>query len=285
VTEVGATLRTYSVGDVDVIDGFSEKDMCQAGRGQVLAPWPNRLGDGRYSIDGRNAQAALDEPERGCAIHGIVRWQTWNVLSRAQNVVVLGCVVNPQPGYPWRLACSVEYRLGRDGLTVTAEVTNLDQHPAPFGIGFHPYISTSGQFVDDAKLRVPARGRLLTDERGLPVGETVVTGSEFDFREPRIVGETRLDTAFCALDRDGDGRAHVTVTGAQDDAGAEVWMEERFRYVMVYTGDTLEPASRRRRGIAIEPMTCPPDALRTGVDLIRLEPGASWRGAWGVSPS
>jgi aldose 1-epimerase len=53
---------------------------------------------------------------------------------------------------------------------------------------------------------------------------------------------------------------------------------------MVYTGDTLEPADRRRTGIAIEPMTCPPNAFRTGVDLIELEPGATWRGTWGISP-
>ena len=45
---------------------------------------------------------------------------------------------------------------------------------------------------------------------------------------------------------------------------------------MAYTGDTLDPVDRRRRGIAIEPMTCPPNALRTGTDLIRLDPGSLW---------
>ena len=56
-----------------------------------------------------------------------------------------------------------------------------------------------------------------------------------------------------------------------------------FRYVMVYTGDTLEPAGRRRRGVAIEPMTCPPNAFRSGIDVIELEPGGSWRGRWGIA--
>ena len=62
----------------------------------------------------------------------------------------------------------------------------------------------------------------------------------------------------------------------------ELWMAEGFRYVMAYTGDTLEPVERRRRGIAIEPMTCPPNALRTGTDLIRLDPGSSWTSRWGI---
>jgi aldose 1-epimerase len=63
-----------------------------------------------------------------------------------------------------------------------------------------------------------------------------------------------------------------------------VWVDAAFRYLMVYTGDTLEPADRRRAGIAIEPMTCPPNALRTGVDLIELEPSETWRGTWGIAP-
>ena len=51
---------------------------------------------------------------------------------------------------------------------------------------------------------------------------------------------------------------------------------------MVYTADQVTRPERRRTAVAIEPMTCPPDALRTGVDLIELRPGASWRGTWGL---
>jgi aldose 1-epimerase len=283
VTEVGATLRVYTIGDTLVLDGFGDRDICPSGRGQILAPWPNRLGTGRYSIDGRNSQAALDEPERGCAIHGLVRWLPWQVLSRAQNVLVLGCTLNPQPGYPWRLGFSVEYRLGRGGLGVSFEANNLDEHAAPLGVGFHPYLSAGSHLADSASLHVPARKRLVTDDNGIPTGETLVTGSEFDFSEPRVIGATRLDTAFTELVRDGDGIARVELNSPEGE-GTVVWMDEHFRYVMVYTGDTVEPASRRRKSVAVEPMTCPPDALRSGVDLVRLEPGGSWRAQWGISP-
>jgi aldose 1-epimerase len=283
VTETGATLRVYDVGDVGVIDGFGEKDICPAGRGQVLAPWPNRLGDGRYSIDGRNAQAALDEPERMCAIHGLVRWLPWRLVSRAQNVLVLDCVLTPQPGYPWRLGFSVEYRLGRRGLVVSTEVENLDQHAAPFGLGFHPYIKCTTS-IDEAVLRVPAKKHLLQDERGIPNGETLVTGSDFDFGDARPVGSIRLDTAFTDLVRDADQLARVEMDDPKAGCGATVWMDSGFRYVMIYTADTVDPVSRRRKSIAVEPMTCPPDALRSGVDLIRIEPGGTWRGRWGITP-
>jgi aldose 1-epimerase len=283
ITEIGATLRTYTIDGHPIVDGFGERDICPSGRGQVLAPWPNRLGDGRYSVEGRNAQAALDEPERQCAIHGLVRWLPWKLVSRAQNVVVLGCVLNPQPGYPWRLALSVEYRLGRGGLTIVTEVVNFDQHAAPFGIGFHPYVTVGASGIESARLKVPASKRLVTDERGLPKGATLVAGSEFDFGDGHAVGSTRLDTAFTDLARDVDGIARVELDGIVD-RGVTVWMDERFGYVMVYTADTVEPSSRRRKAIAIEPMTCPPDALRSGEDLIRLECGTSWRSAWGIAP-
>jgi len=283
VTEVGATLREYRVGSDPVIDGFGVSDICPDGRGQLLAPWPNRLADGRYNVDGRDAQAALDEPAKNCAIHGLMRWLSWEPLSRAQNVVALGCTLNPQPGYPWRLWLSVEYRLGRAGLSVSTEVTNLDDHPAPFGLGFHPYITVGTTSLDAVLLHVPAKRRLLSDDRGIPTGETLVTGSEFDFVQTRTIGETRLDTAYTDLHHAEDGLCRMEVDDPRG-RGVTVWMDENFRYAMVYTADAVQQASRRRRSIALEPMTCPPDALRSGVDLIRLEPGASRRAVWGISP-
>ncbi|MGD0254278.1 MAG: aldose 1-epimerase family protein [Acidimicrobiales bacterium] len=284
VTEVGATLRVYTVDGAEVVDGFGERDLCSAGRGQVLAPWPNRLGDARYSIEGRHGQAALDEPERGCAIHGLVRWLPWRLVSRAQNVIVLSCVLHPQPGYPWRLEFSLEYRLARGGLVVSTEVTNIDQHPAPFGLGFHPYVTVGTPVVDFAHLCLPGRRRLVTDERGLPTGETIVTGTEFDFTDERMIGSTCLDTAFMDLARDLDGIARVELDEPGGHLGVTVWMDEHFRYVMVYTGDTVVPGSRRRKSLAVEPMTCPPDALRSEADLVRLDPGVKWRCEWGIAP-
>jgi aldose 1-epimerase len=283
VTEVGATLRSYSVDGTSVLDGFELDALCDSGRGQVLAPWPNRLGDGRYRYEGRDGVAALNEPDRHNAIHGLLRWQPWGVVSQAQNVLTLGSVLHPQPGYPWRLSIVVEYRLGRDGLSVASRATNLDGEPAPFGIGFHPYLTLSSP-IDATSLLVPARRHLVTDERGLPTSDVAVAGSELDFRSRRWIGDTRLDTAFTDLVRDPDGMARVELDDSAGGRGVTVWMDERFGHVMVFTGDTVEPVSRRRNSIAIEPMTCPPDALRSGVDLVRLEPGESWTGRWGITP-
>jgi aldose 1-epimerase len=282
VTEVGASLRHYSVEGVDVIDGFAVDEPSPAGRGQVLAPWPNRLDRGRYTFEGREGRAALDEPEHQNAIHGLVRWLPWRLASRSEDSAVLECVLHPQPGYPWRLELEVTYALGADGLSVSARATNRSPGPAPFGIGFHPYL-TIGARLDEATLTVPAARRLLTDPRGLPVGDVPVEDSEFDFRQPRAIGDTRLDTGYTKLERAAGSRAYATVEGP-GGRSVSVWVDEAFGYLMVYTGDTLQPLDRRRLGIAIEPMSCPPNAFASGVDVIRLEPGEPWTGSWGISP-
>jgi galactose mutarotase-like enzyme len=284
VTEVGATLRSYSVGDVEVLDGFAVGERASAGRGQVLAPWPNRLDDGRYSFEGRDGQAALDEPATRTAIHGLVRWWPWRTVSRAASAVTLACVLPPQPGYPWRLELGVEYRLAADGLTVTASARNGSDAPAPFGVGFHPYLTVGSDVIDVSLLTIPARRRLVTDERGLPSGDQAVAGTAFDFGTRRPVGPTRLDTAYTDLLAGGDGRIRVELDHPDGEPGVTLWADQSFRYLMAFTGDTVQPAARRRRSIAIEPMTCPPNALRSGRHLIRLEPGASWSASWGITP-
>jgi aldose 1-epimerase len=285
VTEMGATLRSYTVGGADVVQGFGPWEWSHAGRGQVLAPWPNRLGDGAYRWRGVQAQAALDEPALGNAIHGLVRWLPWRLEAHAQNVVSLRCPLHPTPGYPFSLELRVEYRLRRDGLAVTTTATGAGEEAAPFGLGFHPYITAGSPRVDAAHLCLPASQRLVLDARSLPTGEVQpVAGTELDFTRPRPIGPARLDTAFTDLERDEDGVARASLEDPITGRGVEVWMDDRFRYLMCYTGDTVPEEEQRRTAVAIEPMTCPPDAFRSGRDLIVLEPGVSWEGAWGLRP-
>ena len=283
VVEVGGGIRSYRRGGADVIDGYAEGEMCTGGRGQILAPWPNRLGDGRYEWSGRSFQLALSEPDHHNAIHGLVRWLNWRMIGRAQNRVSLQCDLRPSPAYPFALRLEVEYRLGREGLSVTTDAQNIGDVDLPFGLGFHPYLTVGTTTVDQSRLRVPAQRRLVTDERGLPTGSVAVAGSEYDFTGGRPVGVTRLDTAFCDLARDGDGRVRIDLDHPDGVAGVTVWADDRFGHVMIYSGDTL-PEGERRTALAVEPMTCPPDAFRTGTDVTTLRPGARWTGIWGITP-
>jgi len=282
VTEVGATLRHYAVDGLDVIDGFDAGAWSPGGRGQVLAPWPNRLDGGQYRFEGRDGQAALDEPALQNAIHGLVRWLPWRTASKSVDGIELACVLHPQPGYPWQLELQVGYRLDDRGLTVSFHARNASEVPAPFGIGFHPYL-TVGMEIDGAVLHVPARRYLLTDDRALPIGDRPVAGSDRDFTAPRPIGPVRLDAGYTDLLRGADGLARAVVATPDDGRRVTLWADASFKYFMVYTGDTLKDVARRRRAVAIEPMTCPPNALRSGTDLLKLRSGQFVQGRWGLT--
>ena len=291
VTEVGATLRSYTDDGRPVCWGFDEDEMCGGSRGQVLAPWPNRLRDGTYEFAGKHAHAAIDEPARSNAIHGIVRWIPWQVVDRrSAGAVRLGVVIHPQPAYPFRLRLDIEYRLGDHGLAVTLRATSESDTPVPFGAGFHAYLSPAPVTVDEVRLAVPATTRLLLDERALPTGSEPVAGTRFEVvagpdplekREP--IGSLRLDDCLTGMLLDDDGRWRARLAAGRTSDATVVWADAIYRYAMCFTGDTLA-APDTRRGIAVEPMTCPPDALRSGTDLVVLEPGESWRGACGIRP-
>jgi aldose 1-epimerase len=276
VTEVGAGLRTYSVGSRDVLDGYGVDELASSGRGQLLIPWPNRIRDGAYELDGRRHQLDLNEPARSNAIHGLVRWSSWSVSERGADRAVLEHVLWPRPGYPFTLELRVEYSLSGDGLTVTTTATNAGAERSPYGAGAHPYLAVGAEAVDEAVLNVPARSVLEADERGIPAGSRSVEATELDFREPRPVGPTRLDHCFTDLVRDVDGRARVVI------GETTLWTDESYPYLMIFTGDGLPDVERR--SLAVEPMTCAPNAFVSGDGLVLLEPGESHSGAWGISP-
>ncbi len=286
VTQVGATLRSYTVDGHDVIDGFGVDERASDGRGQVLAPWPNRLTDGSYRYGGHDVQAPLNEPSRHGAIHGLVRWSDWSLVAHTHASVTLAHTVRPQPGYEWGLALMLTYELDDAGLVVTLRASNVDDEPAPFGAGFHPYLGLGASAIDGLDLTVPAAQYLSVDrdDPSQPPKTTPVAATPQDFTQPRRIGSTRLDTAFGDLVRGDDGRAVAALSDPVGGRSVQLWVDDGFRYLMVYTADHVGEPERRRKAVAVEPMTCPPDALRTGTDLIELDPGASWQGSWGLRP-
>jgi aldose 1-epimerase len=281
IVEVGGGVREYFVGERPVLDPYPVDAVCDGAHGTPLIPWPNRLADGRYSFDGADHQLALTEPERGNAIHGLLRWRNWVALEHSRDRIVMGIRLHPMTGWPFPLELSIGYSLGEEGLTVQTQARNAGNTACPFGSGQHPYLSAGSGVLDDCILELSAATRILVDEqRELPAGREPVDGTAFDFRSPSKLGALQTDHAFTELGRDSDGLAWVRLTGP-DRATVSLWCDESYSLLQLYTGDTLAPG-RRRRGLGAEPMTCPPNALRTGERIVRLEPGEMHSSRWGV---
>jgi aldose 1-epimerase len=284
VVEVSGGVRSYEVDGRRLLDGYAEEEMCSGGRGQLLVPWPNRLRDGRYEFDGESYEVPLSEPAKMNAIHGFLLWESWRVADVADDRVVMEHTLHPRAGYPFALHVAAEYRLDAAGLSSAVTATNVGIRRCPYGMGVHPYLSVGAGGVDSAWLQAPGRTQLTADERGIPTGRAGVGGSDLDFRNRRRIHATVLDTAFTDSHRDDDGRAWVRLWDDREDHGVGLWMDERYPYYMLFTGDTLPETPRRRRSVAVEPMTCAPNAFASGDGLIVLEPGESVVSRWGISP-
>jgi aldose 1-epimerase len=276
VVEVGGGVRAYRAGGVDVLDPYDPDELCPGFSGKVLAPWPNRIRDGRYAFGGQPRQLAVTEPDRHTAIHGLVGWVPWRLVAQTADSVTVECMVAAQAGYPWPVLLRTQWSVGAEGLRATHEATNLGGQPCPFGLGAHPYLRLGAASVEDLTLRVPAGTHLLMDGRLLPIGAAKVAGGELDYNEPRRIGAAVLNTAF------GDVTGDPVVLSTEDGS-VNVWADGSFGWWQVFTSDTLT-GDRFRRALAVEPMTCPPDAFRSGRDVTTLEPGQTWTGAWGITP-
>jgi aldose 1-epimerase len=282
VTELGAGLREFEHAGTPLVTTFDADQLPQHGSGQLLAPWPNRVDGGSYMFEGAEYQLDLSEPARENAIHGLTRWIPWTRVTHDSSEVTLRSIPHGQQGYPFAVQVDVTYRLDAEsGLHVTISAANKGSRPAPWGVGQHPYLTVSTPTVDDCVLTLPADRWLPVDGRGIPAGAAKdVTGTEYDFRTARKLGDTRLDHAFTGLFREADGLAWVRLEAG--GVGTALWADTGYRWLQVFTGDPLEP-EHRRTALAVEPMTCPPNAFVSGEDLLVLQPRETVTCRWGIS--
>jgi aldose 1-epimerase len=282
VTALGAGLRELRHGNQSLLHGYQPDELPPAGAGQLLAPWPNRIDNGRYSFNGADFQLALSEPALSTAIHGLTRWANLTAIRHDASEVVLRSEPHGQQGYPFSVEIDASYGVDADaGLRVTITARNRGSHPAPYGNGWHPYLNLETPSIDECELTLPATRYLPVDERGLPAGPPQpVDGTSYDFRKPRTISSTSLDTPLTGLTPSDDGRAwaHLAANGNR----VSLWAGEGYRWLQVFTGDSLGP-DRRRKAIAVEPMTCPPNAFVTGEDLLVLQPGDEVTHSWGIT--
>lgn len=280
VTEVGAGLRELVVDGRPLVRGFAADEPVHAGRGQLLMPWPNRVADGRYEVDGSARQLDLSEPATHNAIHGLTRWMSWLPVEHGEAHVVLAARLHHQPGYPHVLDLTVRYELSEGGLSVAVSARNVGTGTAPYAVGSHPYLNAGGGPVDDWTVDIPVTRRLRVDDRLLPLDLEPVEGTPFDLRGPRRLGDVVLDTAFTGIVRDAAGVARVRLAGPGGDT-VEMWFGPDLPWLQVYSGDTLV-GDEHRRALAVEPMSAPPNAFASGTDLVWLEPGAQVTHRWGI---
>ena len=135
VAELGASIRELVVDGVRLVQDYGADAIPSQASGVTLVPWPNRVRDGRWELDGEQQQLDLTEPTAGNAIHGLLRNTGYRVTDRRDEAITLTAPVFPQHGYPFHLDTSVRFEVGAEGLTVTHGLHNAGDAPAPVEIG------------------------------------------------------------------------------------------------------------------------------------------------------
>lgn len=280
LTEVGASLRSLTHDGRDLVASWPVDAVRPLFRGAVLAPWPNRVRDGAYTFAGEDHQLALTEPERAAALHGLVAWLPWGARRLDDAGVELRARLWPQQGYPFLVDLVARAVLDERGLAWSLTATNAGLGAAPFGASVHPYLVGGPGRVDDWSVELDAGAVLDVDpERLLPDRDapttTNVAGTPLDLRGGRSLSGVELDHAYTGL---AEPTARVRTA---DGSGVAISWDETCSWVQVHTADRPEP-EHHRVGLAVEPMTCPPDSFGTGTDLVTLEPGRSLTVAWRI---
>jgi aldose 1-epimerase len=278
IASVGASVRSYRVGDRDLVLPYEETEIAPAFSGKILAPWPNRLRDGKYTFDGTDYEVPVSEHVRQTALHGLLAFHDYAAVAEGEDHVTLEHTIVPSTGYPWAVRVRVTYTLADTGLEVHVEATNLSSSAAPYGLGSHPWLSPGDASLDECTLQIDATQHVTVDDRLLPTGTEPVAGA-YDLVEAGSLRDRDLDDAWVDLRRDADGLSWIRLTDGQGVTVA-LWADAAYQAWQVCTGDHVPVISRR--GVAAEPMTCVADAFRTGDDLIRLEPGATHEATWGL---
>ncbi|MDE3069768.1 MAG: aldose 1-epimerase [Acidobacteriota bacterium] len=243
----------------------------------LLYPWANRLSAHEYEAAGKRVRlprdtALVTQDPSGLPIHGVLpRWMAWSPGPPQHGGSRLTAQLEWDERLPVFSLFPFEHRLSyeilaeEDAVTfaVTLRACGEDHVPACFG--FHPYLRPGGGAREEWEVRMPDCERLLLDGRMLPTGERVpVAARAF------ALGHASFDDAFAGL----SATSILSIGGPE--RSFDVALLEGYRYAQLYA-----PAGERF--VCLEPMTAPADALRSGVGLELVAPGAELRASFRIA--
>ena len=238
-------------------------DVIPAGHmGKVLAPWPDRLVDGRYLFENKYYQVPVDDIENMTANHGLVAWKEWHISSISPTALVLKTYVSPIYGYPFLIDLSVNYEvINGMGLKVDITATNIGKIDAPYGVGMHPYLTCEGETIDTCRLTMPYKEVYTLNERKIADRLVPVDDLGFNFTSERVIGDTQMDHTFASPDA-----THMN-TVLLENRDLKVYCKTNAPYMQIFT-----PPFLNRKFLAVAPMSCPSNAFNNGTGLIVLKP-------------
>ncbi|ECO7912559.1 aldose-1-epimerase [Salmonella enterica] len=262
IVSVGAGLAELTWQGKHLVIPHKPEEMPLAHLGKVLIPWPNRIANGIYQHDGHEYQLPINEHGSNAAIHGLLAWRDWQVDELTATKASFSIFLPPSYGYPFALISQVIYSLdATTGLSVEIISQNIGDKPAPYGVGVHPYLTCDLAPVDDYTLQLPAKEVFAFDTQSNSSTLLRVDELNLDYSIQQKIGDKRIDHTFKTYSE----RWEAKIINHQQELAVSLCSDQP--WLQVYSGEKLN-----RRGLAIEPMSCPPNAFNSGIDLLLLKP-------------
>ena len=284
ISRVGAALRYLAIDEVELVEPGKFDSLSPFCEGVIMSPWPNRIDGGKWQYQGRTLELPINLHEQQNANHGLLMDHQYELVAQSDSSVTLGALIHARVGYPFEVYTTVTYALVETGVKITHTAENRSAADAPYALGGHPYFKIAGVETEDLYLRSAAETVLVVDDRQIPIGTMPTEQSRFDLRSGVRVGDNFLDHDFTDLPRDSDGLAHTYLT-APDGRGFDIWQDEEFKHVVIFTPDFYldELGSEKRYACAIEPQTSGPNSFNSGEDLNWLKQGQKFVATWGIN--
>ncbi|WP_022887289.1 aldose 1-epimerase [Glaciibacter superstes] len=275
----GASLRALTVDGVDLIRSTFDTSPPLAA-GVVLVPWPNRVDGATWRLGEQHLGLEVTEPSAGNAIHGLLAGHDYELVEIDDSSLTLSAAIVGHAGYPFELSTQIRYELTSNGIAVAHRIRNESTTPAPVALGVHPYLRVGEWPVEELRLFLPAATILPLDDRHFATSRRAVRGVSETLQDGPHLSEIVQHACFSDIAlSNGELRADLI---APNGDGVRLWAEPDFGYVQLYVTPDFPTDAGRCTAVAIEPMTAPPNALQSGVDLRWLVPGESWVLRWGI---
>lgn len=250
--------------------------------GAKLFPFPNRINNGKYTWADKKYQLPINFPSQNHAIHGLVQEKQFRIVDKktAKDEATVWVELNSDgniPGYPFKYKLNIIFSLSRfDGIICQTIAKNTDKVNIPIGDGWHPYFQT-GTKINNLYLKLPADKVVKQNKKMIPTGKTV----SFDkFTRLAKIGNHTFDTCY-KIKQSDKNRVNIELYDPKQNLKLIVWQEtgkNKYNYFQVYTPPL-------RNCIALEPMTCTPDAFNNKRGLVILKPKEKYSASFGVKIS
>lgn len=231
----------------------------------VMAPFANRIADGRFVYEGREIVLPINRPEHQAAIHGFSRSRAWRVAEHSETSLILTDEFD-EPGIPYVYRATLSYVLTGAALRIELTVTNAGEQVMPFGLGHHPWFNRTPK----TQVRLMASGWFKKDARTLPVARV---------ENPDATGDIQLTPArHAGLDRHYYGwRRTAEIIWPEMEAGLRLAASPALGNLHLFIPED-------RAAICLEPVSHVHDVVNRRRyapfgDMTILAPGESLAGA------